>query len=104
MSSNTTAIVAFFASTAWIAWAAAFAWSRWLVRPRGQSDADARARDERLEQRLANIEQAMRAMVAEVERLGEGQRFTVSLLAEHQTQSLAAPRERDERVQLDTPH
>ena len=103
MSSNTTAVVAFFASMSWIAWAAAFAWSRWLVRPRGTSDADARARDQRLEQRLANIEQAMQAMAAQVEQLGEGQRVATKLLAERQATS-SAPRLPDEYHRVDTPH
>jgi hypothetical protein len=102
MSSNTTAVVAFFASISWIAWAAAFAWSRWLVRPGRTSDADARARDERLEQRLASIEQAMQAMAVEVERVAEGQRLT-TLLAERQIPS-GAPRLPDEHHRVDTPH
>src|SRR5258705_10025365 len=68
--------VAFFASAAWIAWAAAYAWSRWLVRPHREADVDARARDYELEQRLASIERTMQAIAIEVERLGEGQRFT----------------------------
>ena len=104
MNTNTTVVVAFFASIAWTAWAAAFAWSRWLGRPRRQSDVEARARDERLEQRLANIEQTMQAMVVEVERLGEGQRFTTKLLSERATHGLVAPSERDEYRRVDTPH
>ena len=82
MSSNTTAVVAFFASMSWIAWAAAFAWSRWLVRPRGTSDADARARDELLDL---------------------GQRVATKLLGERQT-ARSAPRLPDEYHRVDTPH
>jgi hypothetical protein len=104
MNANTTAIVAFFASISWIAWAAAFAWSRWLVRPRRDIELAARARDDRLEQRLAGIEQTMQAMVTEVERLGEGQRLTTRLLADRQNQSAAVPRLADEPRRVDTPH
>jgi hypothetical protein len=104
MNSNTTVVVAFFASIAWAAWAAAFAWSRWLSRPRRESDVEARARDDRLEQRLASIEQTVQAMAVEVERLGEGQRFTTTLFSERATQGLVAPAERDEYRRVDTPH
>ena len=96
--------VAFFASAAWIAWAAAYAWSRWLVRPHREADVDARARDYELEQRLASIEQTMQAIAIEVERLGEGQRFTTKLLSELQTQSAVAPRLPAEHRRVDTPH
>jgi hypothetical protein len=37
---------------------------------------------ERLEQRLAHIEQALDAVAVETERISEGQRFTTKLLAD----------------------
>ena len=96
--------VAFLASAAWIAWAAAYAWSRWLTRPHRESDVEARARDYKLEQRLASIEHTMQAIAIEIERLGEGQRFTTKLLSERQNQSTVAPRLPDEYHRVDTPH
>ena len=96
--------VAFLASLSWIAWAAAFAWSRWLIRPRREPDVDALAGVHRIEERLASIEQSMQAMAIEVERLGEGQRFTTKLLTERAAQSLLAPPQREEYRRVDTPH
>jgi hypothetical protein len=96
--------VAFFASLAWIAWAAAYAWSRWLIRPQREPDVHALAGAYRLEERLASIEQSMQAMAIEIERLGEGQRFTTKLLTERPVQPLVAPRSPGELRRVDTPH
>jgi hypothetical protein len=96
--------VAFFASVSWIAWAAAYAWSRWLIRPHREPEADALAHANRVEERLASIEQTMQAMAIEIERLGEGQRFTTKLLTERAAQSLIAPPDRDGYRRVDTPH
>jgi hypothetical protein len=96
--------VAFFASVSWIAWAAAYAWSRWLIRPHRESEVDALARAHRLDERLASIEQSMQAMAIEIERLGEGQRFTTRLLTERSAQSIIAPPEREGYRRADTPH
>ncbi len=103
MSSNAIP-VAFLASMAWMAWAAAYAYSRWLVRPRREPEVDALARAHRLEERLESIEHTMQAMAIEIERLGEGQRFTTKLLSERAAQSLIAPPERDGYRRVDTPH
>jgi hypothetical protein len=103
MSSNAIP-VAFFASMAWMAWAAAYAYSRWLVRPQRERDVDALARAHRLEERLAGIEQSVQAMAIEIERLGEGQRFTTRLLTDRAAQSLIAPPEREGYRRVDTPH
>jgi hypothetical protein len=96
--------VAFFASIAWIAWAAAYAWSRWLVRPQREMDVDALTAAHRLDQRLASIEQTMQAMAIEIERLGEGQRFTTKLLADRQTSGATPARLPDKHQRVDTPH
>lgn len=96
--------VAFLASVAWIAWAAAFAWSRWLARPQREPDVDALTRAHRIEERLMSIEQTMQAMAIEIERLGEGQRFTTKMLTERTAQRLVAPPEREEYRRVDTPH
>jgi hypothetical protein len=96
--------VAFFASIAWIAWAAAYAWSRWLIRPQREPHIDVLVGAQRLEGRLESIEQSMQAMAIEIERLGEGQRFTTKLLTERAAQNLIDPREREEYRRVDTPH
>ena len=96
--------LAFFASMAWISWAAAYAWSRWLIRPQREPNVEALAGAHRLEERLASIEQSMQAMAIEIERLGEGQRFTTKLLTERPAQPLTAPRSPGEFRRVDTPH
>ena len=51
-----------------------------------------------------SIEQTMQAMAIEIERLGEGQRFTTKMLTERTAQRLVAPPEREEYRRVDTPH
>lgn len=96
--------VAFFVSAAAIAWAAVFAWTRWLVRPNQEPPLVSQDRDYRLDQRLDGIEQAVHAIAVEVERLGEGQRFTARLLADRLPVDAAAPRLAAEHRRVDTPH
>jgi len=96
--------VAFFASIAWIAWAAAYAWTHRPSQPQREPEFDALTRANRLEERLERIEQSMQAMAVEIERLGEGQRFTTKLLTERTAPGLVAPREREEYRRADTPH
>jgi hypothetical protein len=103
MNSDASMAVGFFVSAASIAWSAAFAWSRWLGRPRQQATADTRDQPHRLEQRLEGIEQVVQAIALEVERLGEGQRFTTRLLAERLAVD-APPRLHSEHRRVDTPH
>ena len=60
-------------------WAAVYGWGQWLNRPRPDAPRlDAAEQDAR----LRRIEAAIEAMAIEVERIGEGQRFTTKLLAE----------------------
>jgi hypothetical protein len=93
--------VAFFVSAASVAWSAAFAWSRWLQRPRDHDVTP--TLPHQLDDRLAAIERAIDAMSVELERLGEGQRFTTKLLAERAA-SDASPLLRGEHRRVDTPH
>jgi hypothetical protein len=74
--------VAFFVSAASVCWSAAFAWAKWLQHKRNQS-----TNAPELDQRLERIERAIDTVAVEVERLGEGQRFTVRLLREASEQS-----------------
>jgi hypothetical protein len=96
--------VAFFLSVASVVWSAAFAWSRWLARPQQSALAAEPESAYRLEQRLAGIEQVVQAIAIEVERLGEGQRFTTRLLAERVAEDAAPPRRAPEHRRVDTPH
>jgi hypothetical protein len=96
--------VAFFVSAASVAWSGAFAWSRWLARPQQSTQVAAPEHEYRLDQRLASIEQAVQAIAVEVERLGEGQRFTTRLLTERTSEDDALPRRAPEYRRVDTPH
>jgi hypothetical protein len=64
-----------FAGIASVCWSAAFAWGKWLQYRRHQETGP-----HDLAQRLDRIESAIDTVAIEVERLGEGQRFTVKLL------------------------
>ena len=101
MTSDASMAVAFFVSAASVAWSAAFAWSRWLQRPRDHTVAS--PPPHQFDERLAGIERAIDAMSVELERLGEGQRFTTKLLAERAARD-AAPLVRGEQRRVDTPH
>jgi len=69
-------------------WAAVYGWGKWLHRPRPEPPRDAFGQDLRLDR----MERALDAIALEIERLGEGQRFTTRLLAERDPrQSSAAP-------------
>ena len=57
----------------WMAWA----WAKTRIAKQEQTP-DTR----RVEERLARIEQAVETIAIEVERVSEGQRFTIKLLAE----------------------
>ena len=103
LNSNAFMGVAFFVSAASIIWAAAFAWTRWLVRPQPELLIASEDREYRLEQRLANIDHAVQAIAAEVERLGEGQRLTARLLADRLPQDASARLIPGHR-KVDTPH
>jgi hypothetical protein len=101
ISSDASMAVGFFVSAASVAWSAAFAWSRWLQRPR--DDHAPQPLPHQLDDRLAGIERAIDAMSVELERLGEGQRFTTRLLAERAAKD-ASPLLLGEHRRVDTPH
>ena len=104
INSDAAMAVAFFLSAASVAWSAAFAWTRWLARPRQDPQIASEDHVYRLEQRLASIEHAVQAIAIEVERMGEGQRFTARLLADRFPPDAAAPRLAPEHRRADTPH
>jgi hypothetical protein len=59
-------------------WAAVYGWGKWLTRPTSYVERDSFDQDARLQR----IENAVEAIAVEIERLGEGQRYTTRLLAE----------------------
>ena len=59
-------------------WAAIYGWGKWLTRLKPEVQPDSFGRDARLER----LELALEAVAIEIERIGEGQRFTTKLLAE----------------------
>ena len=67
--------LAVFGGVASVCWSAAFAWAKWLQyrQDRGRTPSE-------VVDRLEHIERAIDTIAVEVERLGEGQRFTVKLL------------------------
>jgi hypothetical protein len=71
--SNAAITISFFAGIASVCWSAAFAWVKWL-----QYGHQPMERPE-LDHRLDRIEHAIDTVALEVERLGEGQRFTARL-------------------------
>ena len=80
-------------------WAAVYGWGKWLHRPRPEPPRGALGQDMRLDR----MERALDAIAIEIERLGEGQRFTTKLLAERdRRQSSAADQASPPRVI--TPH
>jgi hypothetical protein len=81
-----------FAAIASVCWSGAFAWVKWLQYRRDDSPRG-------LEHRLERIEHAIDAVAVEVERLGEGQRFTVKLLSD----ASKAPKD-PEPYRANTPH
>lgn len=79
--------------------AAVYGWTRWIARPQAPGDRDAPSRDARLQR----IEHAVEAIAIEVERLGEGQRFTTKMLAEGAAAERAVLRPVAPRASI-TPH
>jgi hypothetical protein len=102
MSSEAPMTVALFISMASITWLAAYAWTRWLVRP--QANLVGLETLDRLESRLLQIERAIDAIAVEVERLGEGQRFTARILADRLPDGVQPQRLPREFRTVDTPH
>lgn len=75
--------LSFFGGIAAVAWAAAFAWAKWLAHrydaPSLESSGPPPVGDSA---RLARLDADLEALTLEVERLAEGQRYTVRLLEE----------------------
>ena len=102
MSSEAPMAVALFISAASVAWSAAYAWTRWLVRPQGNFLEPEHL--DRIDGRLVRIEGAIEAIAVEVERLGEGQRFTARLIADRLPEGVQPRSLPSEYRRVDTPH
>ena len=91
MSSDAIEALAFFGGVAVSLWAAAYAWAQWLKHRYDESKprAIASAIDP---ERISRLELAVEALSVELERIGEGQRYTVKLLEERLPKSLGPGR------------
>ena len=87
--------IALFASLASVCWSAVYGWAKWLQHKR-----DEKTGVPQLEQRLDRIERAIDTVAVEVERLGEGQRFTARLLRD----ASAHPGNPAQQHRVNTPH
>ena len=87
--------VALFVSAASVCWSAAYAWVKWLQHSRTPSTPQ-------LDERLERIERALDSVAIEVERLGEGQRFTARMLRDAEAARGHAVASESSRV--NTPH
>jgi hypothetical protein len=81
-------------------WAAIYGWGKWLGRPRPEVRHDSFDQDARLQR----IEHAVEAIAIEIERLGEGQRFTTKLLAQRDRVQQAISSTPASPVRSITPH
>lgn len=87
--SNGAMAVAFFGAVAAVVWAAAYAWGEWLAHRYDTPPRPAKLPTEDTA-RLERLEAGMEALTLEVERLGEGQRYTARMLDERLPRGLPA--------------
>jgi|SRR5205085_4418017 len=105
MSTDAVEALAFFIGIASTAWAAAYAWGQWLKHR--HDDDNPRAVQPNIDaERIARLEMAVEALAVELERIGEGQRYTVKLLEERLPRALNAGRsaQANEGGGVITPH
>lgn len=104
--SDAVTALAVFPAVAAIAWAGAFAWVQWLKHRHDVPSSSTAQLTAAEAGRLTRVEAGVEALTLEVERLGEGQRYTVRLLEERLPRTLPAaeaPRTR-EPGRVITPH
>lgn len=81
--------LSFFGGIAAVAWAAAFAWAKWLAHRYDSPSLKAGGLPPVADPaRLARLEADLEALTLEIERLAEGQRYTVRLLEERLPRTL----------------
>ena len=105
MSADAVEALAFFLGIASTAWALAYAWGKWLSHRYDAAKAPTVAPSLDAE-RIARLELAVEALAVELERIGEGQRYTVKLLEERLPRAITAGRsaEPSESGRVVTPH
>jgi hypothetical protein len=81
MSTDAIEALSFFFGTAAALWAAAYAWTQWL-KHRFDGERPQPLPHSVDTERISRLEGAVEALAVELERIGEGQRYTVKLLEE----------------------
>jgi|SRR5690348_3381471 len=108
MSTDAIEALSFFFGTAATVWAAAYAWGKWLThRYDGEKITTMPVHVPNLDpERIARLEIAIEALALELERVGEGQRYTTKLLEERLPNALVAgrPAPAAEGGRIVTPH
>jgi hypothetical protein len=105
MSTDAIEALSFFGGVAVSLWAAAFAWVQWL-KHRFDEDKPRAILPSFDPERISRLELAVEALAVELERIGEGQRYTVKLLEERLPPALASgrPAQQGEAGRIVTPH
>jgi len=101
MSTDAIEALSVFGGGALIAWAAAFAWAKWLKHRYDEYRVNAVSSPLEAE-RITRIEQAVETLAVELERIGEGQRYAVTLLEDRLPPRLQTARSDPGRIV--TPH
>lgn len=91
MGSDAVEALAFFGGVAISLWAGAYAWAQWL-RHRYDENKPRTIPSSNDAERIARLELAVEALSVELERIGEGQRYTVKLLEERLPKALGTGR------------
>lgn len=103
MSTDAIEALSFFFGSAAALWAAAYAWTQWLKHR--FDDEKPRPLPPTIDpDRISRLEIAVEALSVELERVGEGQRYTVKLLEERLPKALGAGRGSSESGRIVTPH
>lgn len=89
MSTDAIQAVSFFFGTAATVWALAYAWVQWL-KHRHDGETPAVLPSPADPRRIDRLELAVEALAVELERVGEGQRYTVKLLEERLPKTIAS--------------
>ena len=91
MSTDAIEALSFFFGSAIALWAAAFAWTQWL-KHRFDGEKPVQLPPPIDPERISRLELAVESLAVELERIGEGQRYTVKLLEERLPKAIASGR------------
>ena len=104
INSDAAMAIAFFSAAAAVAWAGAFAWVRWLAHRYDAPPATGSTLPATAMARLERMETGLEVLTLEVERLAEGQRYTVRLLDERLPLVLPPGARQPDPGRVVTPH